>query len=124
MMSQPCNLTICQQVISSTPGIVNEGTDVIFCGGEFYKQNASIVVPTVTIVPPKARATEETPFYVWIMLGVSGIMFVILVILLFMDKPKKGSSVLRQIRKLQSQKSPPPPPPPPESTELTEYVDY
>lgn len=105
MMSEPCNLTICQQIISSTPGIVNEGQDTIFCGGQFYKANGSLVVPSVTPLPAPSNAQQEgTPFYVWIMLGVSAALFAVLVILLFLEKPKKEVNVLRQIRKLQSQR--------------------
>jgi hypothetical protein len=106
MLSQPCNLTICQQIISSTPGIVNEGQDTIFCGGRFYESNGNIVQPSISILPPATTSSEETPFYVWIMLGVSAVLFAILVILLFSDKPKKDTSILKQLRKMQLAKSP------------------
>jgi len=107
MLSKPCNLTICQQTVESTPGIVNQGQDTVFCGGQFYKQNGTIVQPSVSpLVTPTNTSSSETPFYVWIMLGVSGLLFAILVYLLFSDKQTKQSSVLRQIKKLSlSQKS-------------------
>lgn len=106
MMSQPCNLTICQQIISSTPGIINEGQDTIFCGGQFYKANGTIVAPSLTPLPaPSNQQQEGTPFYVWIMLGVSAVLFVVLVVLLFTERPPKEVSVLRQIRKMQTQRS-------------------
>lgn len=104
MLSQPCNLTICQQIISSTPGIVNEGQDTIFCGGQFYKANGSIVAPSVSPDSAPTTSSESTPFYVWIMLAVSAVLFVVLVILLFMDRPKKEVSILRQLRKMQSRR--------------------
>lgn len=104
MMAQPCNLTICQQVISSSPGIINQGQDTIFCGGQFFKTNGTLIVPSVTPQPdvPNSGKGEDNPFYVWVMLGVSATLFVILIVLLFTEKPKKEVSVLRQLRKLQS----------------------
>lgn len=104
MLSQPCNLTICQQIISSTPGIVNEGQDTIFCGGRFYESNGNLVQPSISILPAPSTSSESTPFYVWIMLGVSAVLFAILVILLFSDKPKKDTTVLQQIQKMQKLK--------------------
>jgi len=108
MLSRPCNLTICQQTVSSTPGIINEGQDTVFCGGQFFKQNGQIANPSVSPIPGPSNPTsgEEAPFYVWIMLGASGILFLVLVYLLFAAPPKHGSSILRQIRKIaQARKS-------------------
>lgn len=105
MLSQPCNLTICQQIISSNPGIINQGQDTIFCGGQFYKANGTIVAPSVVPDPGlPTTASDGTPFYVWIMLAVSAVLFVVLVVLLFMDRPKKEVSILRQLRKIQSRR--------------------
>lgn len=105
MMSQPCNLTICQQIISSTPNIINQGQDTIFCGGEFYKAGGVIVAPSVTPFPlPANPNTSGTPFFVWIMLGVSAALFAVLVILLFLDRSHPTPNVLRQVRKLHSQR--------------------
>jgi hypothetical protein len=106
MLSKPCNLTICQQTVNATPGIINAGTDTVFCGGQFYTENGDISVPSVTPLPSPGGNTKSsgTPFYVWIMLGVSGLLFLILVYLLF--APSKGgkSSILRQIQKITSKK--------------------
>jgi hypothetical protein len=102
MLEKPCNLTICQQTINSTPGIINEGEDVVFCGGQFFKQNGDIAQPSITPIPgpPTPTTGEDAPFYVWIMLGASGILFMVLVYLLFAAPPKHGSSILRQIRRI------------------------
>ncbi len=106
MMSKPCNITVCQQTISSTPGIINEGQDTVFCGGTFFNAAGNIVAPSITPLPPPSNAQQAgTPFYVWIMLGVSAILFAVLIYLLFSEKPKKETSVLRQIRKLQSKRT-------------------
>ncbi len=108
MLSKPCNITVCQQTISSTPGIVNEGTDTVFCGGQFYNSKGTLAQPSVTPIPPPSNAQQEgTPFYVWIMLGVSAVLFAVLIYLLFSEAPKKDTNVLRQIRKLQSKRSVP-----------------
>lgn len=105
MMSQPCNLTICQQIISSTPGVVDQGQDTIFCGGQFFKANGTLVAPSVTPLPAPSNAQQSgTPFYVWVMLGVSAALFVVLIVLLFSEKPPKEVGVLRQLRKIQKQR--------------------
>lgn len=102
MLSKPCNLTICQQTINATPGIVNQGTDTVFCGGQFFQQNGNLVQPTVTAIPgPPAKITkEDAPWYVWIMLGASALLFLVLVYLMFGSSRTKGSSISRQIQRI------------------------
>ena len=105
MLSQPCNLTICQQTINSTPGVINESTDTVFCGGQFFNSSGNVTSPSVTPLPgPPSVTQSDTPFYVWIMLGVSGLLFIVLIYLLFAPKPKHQSSILRQIQKFSRQR--------------------
>ncbi len=104
MLDAPCNITVCQQTINSTPGIVNEGEDVIFCGGRFYNQEGSVAAPSISPIDQSTQVPEAAaPFYVWIMLGVSGILFLVLVYLLFGRPPKNdGSSILKQLKKIRA----------------------
>lgn len=105
ILSQPCSITICQQTINSTPGIINAGEDTIFCAGQFFNEQGILPAP-VNILPANPSDTgvtnTGTPFYVWIMVGVSGILFVLLVFLLFGSRPKpNNSSVLAELRRLE-----------------------
>lgn len=106
MLSKPCNLTICQQTVNATPGIINAGTDTVFCGGQFYTENGDIAPPSVSPLPsPGGTTTDQgTPFYVWIMLGVSGLLFLVLIYLLFAQRKGTQSSILRQIQKITKNK--------------------
>jgi len=109
MLSKICNLTICQQTISATPGIINAGTDTVFCGGQFYTDNGDISPSPVSPLPTPGGTTSDSgpPFYVWIMLGVSGILFLILVYLLFAErKSSQTSPILRQIQKITKERKP------------------
>ena len=104
MLSKPCNITICQQTVNTSPGVINEGTDVVFCGGKFFNEQAEIAVPSIS--PTKGAALskkgEEAPFYVWIILGVSAILFILLIYIMFSKPLKKGSSILDQLRTIRS----------------------
>jgi hypothetical protein len=102
MLSKPCNLTVCQQTVNTTPGVINEGDDTVFCGGQFFKPTGEIAQPTITIINnDDTVGNTSTPFYVWIMLGVSGLLFLLLIYLLFAPSEKKKPSILREIEKIQ-----------------------
>ncbi len=104
MLTQQCSITICQQTINSSPGIINAGNDTIFCGGQFFDEHGSIPLPP-HVVPASSASTpalKGTPFYVWIMIGVSAILFILLIFLLFGSRPKKASkNILTQLQELQ-----------------------
>lgn len=102
-LNQPCNLTVCQQIVNETPGVIDEGQDTVFCGGQFFNSSANVVQPTITVIPPNApTSNDEAPFYVWIMLGVSGILFFVLIYLLFAQPPRKKKSILNEIKTIKA----------------------
>lgn len=104
MLDQPCNLTICEQTVREAPGVIDQSTNTVFCGGQFFRQDGSSTNPNVSpVTSPAATTGDDAPFYVWIMLGISGIIFVVLIFLLFYKKPIRSPSILRQIKKLTSQ---------------------
>ena len=103
MLSSPCNLTICLQTISESPGIIDVSTNVIFCGGSFFNSSGVIPTqPTVTALPAPTEPDDGTPFYVWIMLAAAGILFLVLIFLLFSEKPTAQSSILAEIKKIKA----------------------
>jgi len=106
MLTQQCSVTICQQTINSTPGIINAGNDTIFCAGQFFNEHGSIPLPPNVVPAPAADVAgpKSTPFYVWIMVGMSAILFILLIFLLFGSRPKKVSkNILTQLQELQNQ---------------------
>lgn len=106
MLAIPCNITVCQQTVSTTPGIIDDSTDTVFCAGQFFQANGTISNPTPTISVVNGGPTEaDAPFYVWIMFAVSAVLFIILIYLLFAPGKKTGQSkVLQQIQQLTKQK--------------------
>lgn len=103
MVEQPCNLTVCQQVIKESPGVIDEGSDTVYCGGQFYKQNATPVSPSIVVASSPGSGAEVTPFYVWIMLGISAVIFIVLVIMLFgKQRNKNKTPILQQLQQIKS----------------------
>ncbi len=121
MLSTPCNISICQQRINQAPGIVNTSTDTIYCGGQFFNQSGQIPgQPSATPLPAPTNPTSSgTPFYTWIMLGVAGVLFIVLIFLLFAEKPKKDSNILKQIHEISKQQEQPD-----ETVSKTDIFDY
>lgn len=103
MNDQPCSLTLCRQIITQTPGVINEGTFQIFCGGQFFNQKgetpSTMPAPDPTIIDVGA---SPTPFYTWVMLGVSGILFLMLVFLLFTPQARRLNQTDTTLKKIQS----------------------
>lgn len=100
MLSNPCNLTICQQIINQSPGIINDTQTSVYCSGQFYTKSdnaITTVIPntttTVTVVVPATnqKTTNQTSIYSWVILGISGLLFLLLIFLLF-SKPEKYST--------------------------------
>jgi len=94
MMSQSCNLTICQQTINQTKGIIDAGQDIIFCGGSFFNSQGTLpVLPTATPLPaPVNPRPSEEEFYTWIILGVAAVLFILVIYLLFNPIHKSSSA--------------------------------
>jgi hypothetical protein len=88
MLSQPCNLTICQQTIHSSPGVFNSSTDTIYCGGQFFSATSDLpALPSVSPISTSSVTSTDTPFYTWLMLAVSAVLFLLLIYLLFAPRP-------------------------------------
>lgn len=102
MLSLPCNLTICEQVVKEHGGVIlDQSTNTIFCGGQYFQRAGTVVQPQVSIPPTTGNAvtTSSTPYYVWIMFGVAAVLFGLLMFLMFAPTPKKTSSVVQQIER-------------------------
>lgn len=117
MLNQPCNLTVCEQLIQESPGVIDSATNTVFCGGQFFNQQGVVPNPSTSPIPSVSSnvSPDATPFYTWIMVGAAGLIFVVLVVLLFLPQTKKKSNLLQQIKRLKVGRrvSPSPPPPPP-----------
>lgn len=96
MQKQPCNFTICQQKINLIGENIFDGsTHEVFCGNTFFSDEAAEnAEPTISdkefTSSTVATSTTETPYYVWVMIGVSGVIFILLIFLMFSPKPKKS----------------------------------
>lgn len=100
MLSEPCNLTICSQIISTAgTGIIDNTKDQVFCGGQFFKENGQLnPVSNVSVQTQPSSATHTSePFYVWIMLGVAGVFFITLVYLMFAPSKAKTGGLVRKL---------------------------
>lgn len=104
MLQDPCNLILCRTTINETPGIFNNETDQVFCGGQYYNSTTPVVIPSASTIPPPtdvADGNEQSePFYIWIMIAVSALLFILLIYLFFTSPSPHKSSVGRQITKL------------------------
>ncbi len=88
MIQTPCNLTICTQTINQSNGSIVNVDNKVFCAGKFFNNvgtadNPVAATPTTTVQTVDKSSKNEFPFYIWIILGVSAILFVVLVYLLF-----------------------------------------
>jgi len=93
MLTVPCNITLCQQKIASIGDLNPDQTAEIFCGGQFY-QTVDTIDPRDDISVASAMtdhtdthdlgsSSQKVGFPVFIMLGVSGLIFFVLVYFMF-----------------------------------------
>lgn len=85
ILNKPCNMTLCEQVFNSSTGILGNVDATIFCGGHFYDNKGSLALPQVTPLPDQTATNPptDTPYFVWIILGVSIVLLVTLSALMF-----------------------------------------
>lgn len=104
MLAMPCNLTVCEQAIRSSPGIFNEGQETIFCGGQFFTPTASLATPSVSPVSSSSTssASTTTPFYTWLLLSIAAVLFVLLIYMLFSERPGSPQSVVQALSSLRT----------------------
>lgn len=91
MIVIPCSFTVCEQNISQ--GNVNaQGESTIYCNGQMYdtqgkpkatKLNDNSIDQKEPIVAKTQVVETSESFYTWIILGVSGVLFLLLIFLLF-----------------------------------------
>jgi len=85
MADTTCNTTMCNQSVQNDQGVVAENQLYMQCNGGFYVSQR--IFPSPTGVPIDADEIiperKDISFYVWIMLGVSGAIFILLVYLMF-----------------------------------------
>jgi len=91
MTTLPCNLTVCQQTITTAPGVFNDSDTYLYCGGSFFDRagESTTYNPTVSPVVPSDTTdpSAQTDLYTWILFGISAVMFLLLIFLLFGAKP-------------------------------------
>jgi hypothetical protein len=95
MLSKPCNITVCEQLIQETSAnlsVISNSTDTILCSGHFFTSQGELLkaedpAPLLGVTDSRSPH-DENPFYVWIMLAVSGVLFGLVVYLMF----SRGSS--------------------------------
>lgn len=100
MLLERCNLTLCEQIVKESPGVINEGEDTIFCGGRFYTETGEEPSATTTVTDDDAvdlTSQDDAPYYVWVMLGVSAVLFFVLIYLLFSPASRQQRSSNRSI---------------------------
>lgn len=105
MVSQTCNLTVCEQTITASPGIVQDGNFTIYCGGRFFQKNGQLVSPTTNsssapiTIPPTSNSTSSWIAYA--VVGVGLLLCIVLVFLIFSPKPRVAADpVVQQLRDL------------------------
>jgi hypothetical protein len=107
MLSKPCNITVCEQKIQESGGNLLTGNDAIFCAGHFFG-NTGELTPSVTPVLVSNALDQDsggTPYFVWILLGVSAVLFLFLAFLMFSKRPPKSKSNLDKLKQyLKSQR--------------------
>lgn len=88
MLSEPCNLTVCSQIINKAPNVIEEGKTEVFCAGKFFNQEGNLSPPKTKPVPPidKPLKPQESNVLVWLFFGVAGIFFGIFIYLILRDK--------------------------------------
>jgi hypothetical protein len=90
MLSKPCNITICEQLLNTSEGLINDSTQTIYCAGHFFQNQGSFISPTVTVTSVPTASTE-TNSYIWI-IAISVVAFGVLMLLMFAkieEGPKK-----------------------------------
>lgn len=85
ILSKPCNMTLCEQLLNTTGTETGTIEAMIYCGGKFYDNPGTFALPQTTPLPNQAPPTKptETPYFVWIILGVSGVLLIFVAMLMF-----------------------------------------
>jgi len=121
MQSQPCNGLVCQQIIRShgnAPELPKVNAKV-YCGASFFhtdgttaatargpggtssqpsgdtgdKDPATPLAPAHLVVHTRGGFSfSHQPLYVWIMLGLAGVVFVVVIVLLFLPRGPPGAA--------------------------------
>lgn len=95
MIQNPCNLTFCQQIINQSHEanqFLSTTNHTIFCGGSYYTEIGTPILPTQSNSDSQVQVLyqydilttpTDIPWYVFVMFGVSGILCLLLIYLLF-----------------------------------------
>lgn len=98
MVQQPCNLTLCRQIIETDgKNIVNTGTQTLYCGTQSHQlvsnkdeetnevksvniqETAAPASDTTANKPVHVNADQSVPTYLWIIIGFIVLMLIVLV---------------------------------------------
>jgi hypothetical protein len=102
MKSSPCNLTVCLQTIEQSGNIVNDGQDRIYCGGRYYTPEGKASNVEASIAVETQKKKDSSSLFLWLVVGISAILFIVLIVLLFSPSPKSPKPILEQVKNLQS----------------------
>lgn len=108
MAAEACNLTICQQTIQASPGVIQDGEFTIYCGGQYYQRNGQVITPPAassqtgtTANAASATTSSASQWISYAVLGAGMFICLILVFLIFSPKARIGNDpVLQQIQSL------------------------
>jgi hypothetical protein len=93
ILSKPCNMTICQQLLQFSDGvIVGESKAQLICSGHFFDNVSDLAVPTPSPISDYTQAAGPTdsPYFIGIMIAVSVVLFGLLAFLMFTNTKKKS----------------------------------
>lgn len=86
MATVPCNITLCEQTISAgTEGV--KDNQKLYCSGYFYHSQNELSEQPVNIIKKPSNTPDSYPFYTWIIIGVSVVLFWLLIFLMFTTTP-------------------------------------
>jgi hypothetical protein len=92
ILSKPCNMTICQQLLQFSDGVISGNSNAqLICSGHFFDNVSDLAVPTPSPISDYTAAAPPTdsPYFIGIMIAISVVLFGLLAFLMFTNTKKK-----------------------------------
>ncbi len=92
ILSKPCNMTICQQLLQFSDGVITgDAKAELICSGHFFDNVSNLSIPTPTPIADYTQATgpSDSPYFIGIMIAISIVLFALLAFLMFTNTKKK-----------------------------------